>query len=53
MKCIYTLKRELNYTATKDASNLFRLEKETKAIKDKMLRDNKNVFEHKEVKNYY
>ena len=32
----------------KDIRNLFRLEKETKAIKDRTLRDIKNVFEHEE-----
>ena len=30
----------------KDIRNLFILEKETKAIKDKVLRDIKNRFEH-------
>ena len=32
--------------------NLFRLEKENKAIKDKTLRDIKNLFEHEE-EHYY
>ena len=37
----------------KDIKNLFRLEKETKATKDKILRDTKNLFEHgKEEENY-
>ena len=39
---------EQKYTAIKVIRNLFRLEKETKAIKDKILRDIKNVFEHEE-----
>ena len=30
----------------KDIRNLFRLEKETKAIKDRILRDIKNLLEH-------
>ena len=30
----YRLKEELNYTPIKDVRNLFRLEKEPKAIKD-------------------
>ena len=47
------LKKELNYTAIKDLGNLFRLDKETKAIKDRMLRDIKNLFEHKEEENHY
>ena len=34
--------------------NLFRLEKETKAIKARILRDIKKIFEHKEgEENYY
>ena len=38
----------------KDIRNLFRLEKETKAIKDRVLRDIKNLFEfEEEEKNYY
>ena len=40
------LKKELNYTAIKDISNLFILEKQTKTIKDRTLRDIKNIFEH-------
>ena len=36
----------------KDIRNLFRLEKETKAVKDRILRDIKNLFEHQE-ENYY
>ena len=46
------LKEELNYNACKDIRNLSRQEKETKAIKDRILRDIKNLFEHgKEEKN--
>ena len=37
----------------KDIRNLFRLEKETKAIQDRILRDIKNLFEYKEEENYY
>ena len=36
----------------KDIRNIFRLEKENKAIKDRIFRDNKNLFEHKEKENY-
>ena len=42
------LKKELNYTAIKNIRNIFRLEKETKAIEDRILRYFKNHFE-----NYY
>ena len=37
----------------KDIRNLFRLGKETKAIKDRILRDIQNRFEHEEEENYY
>ena len=38
----------------KDIRNLFRLKKETKAIKDRILWDIKNLFKHeKEEENYY
>ena len=37
----------------KDIRNLFRLKKETKAIKDRIFRDIKNLFEHEEEENYY
>ena len=38
---------------SKDTINLFRQEKETKAIKDRILRDIKNLFEEKQEENYY
>ena len=44
-------KKKLNYTTIKDKKSLFRLEKKTKEIKIRILRDIKNPFEHKE-KNY-
>ena len=37
----------------KDIRSLFKLEKETKAVKDRILRDIKNLFEHEEDENYY
>ena len=48
------MKKEKKYTAIKDIRNLFRQEKETKAIKDILiLRDIKSLFEHeKEEENY-
>ena len=48
---LFRLKKELNYSAIKDIRNLFRLEKETKAINDRILRDIKNIFEHKQGEN--
>ena len=48
------MKRELNYTVIKGITNILRLEKETKAIDDRILRDIKNIFDHeKEEENYY
>ena len=48
---LFRLKKELNYTAIKDIINQLTLEKETKAIKDRILRGIKNRFEHKEEEN--
>ena len=47
------LKRELNYTAIKHIKNLFRIEKEPKATKDRILRDVKNLFKYEEEENHY
>ena len=47
----FRLKR-LNYTTIKQIK-LFRQEKETKAIKNRIFRDIKNLFEHDEEENYY
>ena len=41
---LFRLKKELNYTAIKDIGNRFRQQKETKEIKDRILRDIKNLF---------
>ena len=48
----FSLKNKLNYTAIKNVRNLFKQEKETKAIKDRILSDIKNLFEQEE-ENYY
>ena len=51
---LFKLKKEQNCTAVQDIRNSFRQEKETKAIKDKILRHIKNLFEHrKEEENHY
>ena len=50
---LFRLKTVLNYTAVKHIRNLFRQEKETKVIKDRNLRDIKNLFEHEEEESYY
>ena len=52
IRIFFRLKKEKNCTAIKDIRNLFRLEKETKAIKDRILRDIKSLFEHEE-ETYY
>ena len=43
---LFRLKQKQNYTAIKGIRNLFRQEKETKAIRDRILRDIKNLFEY-------
>ena len=50
---LFRLKNEQNYTSVKDVGNLFRQEKETKAIKDRIQKDIKNLFENEEEENYY
>ena len=45
--------KELNYAAITNIINFFTREKETKASKNRILRDITNVFEHKEEENYY
>ena len=37
----------------KDIRDLFRQKKEIEPIKDRILRDIKNLFEHEEKENYY
>ena len=50
---LFRLKEPQNYTAVKVIRNLFRLKK-IKGIKDIVLRNIKNIFEHeKEEENYY
>ena len=43
---VFRLIKETNYTAIKDITYLLRLEKETKEIKGRTIRDIKNLFEH-------
>ena len=43
---LFRLKQKQNYTAIKGIRNLLRQEKETKAIRDRILRDIKNLFEY-------
>ena len=50
---LFVLKTELNYATIKDIRNLYRLKKETKKIKNRILRDIRNLFEHEEEENYY
>ena len=45
--------KKLHYTAISNIRNLFRNEKDSNAIKDKILRGIKNLFEHEEKENYY
>ena len=49
---LFTLKsKELNHTEIKDIRNFLR-QKKTEAIKDRMLRNIKDFFEHEEKENY-
>ena len=41
-----------NLFRMKDIRKFFRLEKETRAIKDRILGDIKNIFEHEEEENH-
>ena len=50
---LYRLKIQLDDTEIKDTENHFRQEKETKAIKDRILRDIKNLSQHKEEENFH
>ena len=52
IKNLFRLKKKLNYTAIKDKRNIFRQEKETKAIKDRILRDINNL-KHEEEENFW
>ena len=45
-------KEEIDFTKTKDVRNLFRLKKENETIKDRVMRDIRNLFEHEVEKNY-
>ena len=47
---MFSTRKQLNYTGIKDIRNLFRLEKETKATKDRILRDIKKLFGHEKKK---
>ena len=49
---IFRLKKEQNYTAAKDTRNHCRQEKEIKVIKDRILRNVKNIFERKKKENH-
>ena len=44
IRILFRLRKEQNYNASKDIRNLYNQEKETKVIKDRILRDVKNLF---------
>ena len=46
------LKKETIDTTIKDILNLFRLEKQNKAVKYIIVRNIRNIFEHEEKENY-
>ena len=49
---LFRLKRELDDTWIKNIRNLLRLKKKNEAIKDRVIRDIRNYFEHEEEDNY-
>ena len=44
IRILFRLRKEQNYNASKDIRNPYSQEKETKVIKDRILRDVKNLF---------
>ena len=50
---IFLEQKRTKLHCNKDIRNLFRQENETKAIKDRLLTDIKNVFEHEKEENYH
>ena len=50
---LFIPKEELNYTTIKDIKNLFRLEKESKAVTERILGNITNIFEYEQEENYY
>ena len=46
------MKKRTYYSTVKGTKNLFRLNKENEAIKNRIIRDIRNLFEHEE-ENYY
>ena len=47
------LKKEIIESTIKHKTNRFRLKKENEAIKDRVIRDNRNLFEHGKEEYYY
>ena len=47
------MKKEIDYDTVKDTKNLFRLEKGKKTIRNRIVRDIRNLFDHEEEENYY
>ena len=53
LRNLFRLIEEQNYTAVKDIKITFRQEIETKGLKDRILRDIKNLFKHEKVEENY
>ena len=51
-KHLFRLEKEVDDTTVTDIGNFFRLKKENKAIKNRIIRDIRSIFEHKE-EDYY
>ena len=52
LRNLFQLKKEIDDTTVKDIRNLYGLKKENKAIKNRIIRDFRNLFEHQE-EDYY
>ena len=48
LRNLFRLKKEIDDTTIEDIRNLLRLKKENEAIKDRIIRDIRNHFEHEE-----
>ena len=53
LRNLFRLIEGQNYTAVKEIKILFRQEIETKGLKDRILRDIKNLFKHEKVEENY
>ena len=48
VRILFRFQKEIDNTTIKDIINLFSLKKESEAIKDRVIRDIRSLFEHEE-----